>query len=197
FRTLDDLRNKAELTPNQKVGIDHYEDFESRVPRKEVEQHANVVKDALSVADKGLEMTIGGSYRRGNLDSGDIDLIVTRKGAGIEHLRVLVMDTVVPQLTEQGFLKASLATWRSRKDGSTWHGASALPGVASPWRRLDILLVPETEIGAALIYFTGNDIFNRSIRLLASRKDMRLNQHGLFKDVMRGKGRVKVTDGEL
>lgn len=26
---------------------------------------------------------------------------------------------------------------------------------------------------------------------------MRLNQHGLYRDVMRGKGRVKVTEGEL
>jgi DNA polymerase IV len=26
---------------------------------------------------------------------------------------------------------------------------------------------------------------------------MRLNQHGLFKDVIEGKGRVKITEGEL
>ena len=47
------------------------------------------------------------------------------------------------------------------------------------------------------MYFTGNDIFNRSIRLLASKKGMRLNQRGLYKDVMRGTQRVKVTEGEL
>lgn len=52
-------------------------------------------------------------------------------------------------------------------------------------------------MGAALIYFTGNDIFNRSIRLLASNKGMRLNQRGLYKDVMRGPARVKVTEGAL
>jgi DNA polymerase IV len=52
-------------------------------------------------------------------------------------------------------------------------------------------------MGAALIYFTGNDIFNRSLRLLASKKGMRLNQKGLFKDVMRGTERKKITDGEL
>ena len=49
----------------------------------------------------------------------------------------------------------------------------------------------------ALIYFTGNDIFNRSIRLLASKKGYRLNQHGLWEDVMRGPGRVRVTQGKL
>ena len=52
-------------------------------------------------------------------------------------------------------------------------------------------------MGAALIYFTGNDIFNRSIGLLASRKGMRLNQRGLWRDVLRGKGRERVTQGSL
>lgn len=56
---------------------------------------------------------------------------------------------------------------------------------------------PETEYGAALIYFTGNDIFNRSIRLLASNKNMRLNQHGLYDHVIRGQNREKLSEGEL
>ena len=35
------------------------------------------------------------------------------------------------------------------------------------------------------------------MRLLASKKGYKLNQRGLFKDVLRGPGRVKVTDGTL
>lgn len=56
-------------------------------------------------------------------------------------------------------------------------------------------MVPWDERGAALLYFTGNDIFNRSMRLLASKKGYGLNQRGLFKDVMRGPRREKLTDG--
>jgi len=52
-------------------------------------------------------------------------------------------------------------------------------------------------MGAALLYFTGNDIFNRNMRLLASKKGMRLNQHMLFKDVMRGPGRTKLNEGTV
>lgn len=49
-----------------------------------------------------------------------------------------------------------------------------------------------------MIYFTGNDIFNRSLRLLASTtKNMRLNQRGLYKDVIRGPKRERLTEGEL
>lgn len=56
---------------------------------------------------------------------------------------------------------------------------------------------PETEYGAALIYFTGNDIFNRSIRLLASKRQMRLNQRGFYKNVIRRGNREKLTQGQL
>ena len=45
-------------------------------------------------------------------------------------------------------------------------------------RRIDILGVPFPELGAALIYFTGNDIFNRSLRLKARHMGYSLNQRG-------------------
>lgn len=52
-------------------------------------------------------------------------------------------------------------------------------------RRIDILCVPFIQWGASLIYFTGDDIFNRSMRLLARKKYMVLNQHGLWDQVVR------------
>jgi len=55
----------------------------------------------------------------------------------------------------------------------------------------------QTEFGAALLYFTGDDIFNRSIRLLAGKMNMRLNQKGLYKYVMRASGREKLNEGTL
>jgi DNA polymerase IV len=102
---------------------------------------------------------------------------------------------VVPILFQKGFLQASLAI-NSRDSGSKWHGASALPDNQT-WRRIDLLFVPGDEFGAALLYFTGNDIFNRSMRLLARKKNMCLNQHGLYKDVMRGSNQVKISRGSL
>ena len=112
----------------------------------------------------------------------------------MDRVRTVVVNQLVPKLFSQNFLKASLAA--TSGDGSNWQGASCLPG-ETIWRRLDFLLVPWSEMGAALIYFTGNDIFNRSLRLLASTKGFRLNQRGLYKDVIRGKGREKITEGTL
>ncbi|KAF2094731.1 hypothetical protein NA57DRAFT_45762 [Rhizodiscina lignyota] len=196
FRSLDDLREKATLTKNQQIGIDHYDDFNARIPRSEVEQLGAIVRNALRAIDPAFQALIMGSYRRGAQDSGDIDMLITKPHESFGAIRTVVLEQLVPNLVKSNFLRAELAA-TSRDTGTKWNGACALPFGGAPWRRIDLLLVPWDEMGAAQIYFTGNDIFNRSIRLLASTKGFRLNQHGLFKDVMRGRGRVKLTDGTL
>ncbi|KAI1535656.1 POL4, DNA polymerase IV (family X) [Pyrenophora tritici-repentis] len=197
YRTLSDLETKAKLTPSQKVGLEHYTDFNSRIPRAEVEVHGAVVIAALKKIDPKFKATIMGSYRRGAKDSGDIDMIITCPDTPLAAMRTTVFEVLVPHLYKTGFLKASLATSRSNDPaGSKWHGASCLPEL-TVWRRMDLLLVPEEEMGAALIYFTGNDIFNRSMRLLARKMNMRLNQRGLYKDVKREARGEKLNEGVL
>ena len=195
FTTLDEVLEKGDVTENQRIGIEHFADFNSRIPRAEVEQHGNIVRKAVQKMDPAFEVIVGGSYRRGAKDSGDIDCIITHPTCDASQIRQIVLDQLVPKLMKSGFLVAGLATTNEDK-GSKWHGASCLPS-ATIWRRIDLLLVPADELGAALIYFTGNDIFNRSLRLLASTKKMRLNQRGLYKGFIRGANREKLTDGEL
>ncbi|KAL2832145.1 hypothetical protein BDW59DRAFT_169533 [Aspergillus cavernicola] len=195
YKSLEDLRTKATLTQSQRIGIERYFDFSQRIPRSEVQAHGDFVRRVVQKESPEMQVIIGGSFRRGAADSGDIDLLITKSDATIEEIRTLMLDIVVPKLFQQGFLQVGLAT-TSRDDGSKWHGASKLPN-GQLWRRIDLLFVPGSEIGAALIYFTGNDIFNRSIRLLASKKSMRLNQGGLYADVLRGPQRAKLNTGRL
>jgi DNA polymerase IV len=196
-RTLEDLKTKAKLTESQQVGIDHYDDFNSRIPRTEVEAHGAIVIKELQKIDPKFKATIMGSYRRGAKNSGDIDMILTCPATSLAAMRTTIFEILVPHLYRTGFLKASLATSRSNDPtGTKWHGASCLP-TSDVWRRMDLLLVPEEEMGAALLYFTGNDIFNRSMRLLARKKGMRLNQKGLYKDVKRGRRGEKLNEGVL
>ncbi|KAL8794500.1 MAG: hypothetical protein Q9195_002973 [Heterodermia aff. obscurata] len=197
-RTIHDLSQHAQLTKAQETGIAHYTDFLTRIPRAETDTHARIVRDVLAKAAPGLQLTVGGSYRRGAPDSGDIDFIVTKPpgdNSDASSLATIMVGTVIPLLFGCKYLRAGLAT-ATKDDGSKWHGAACLPH-SKVWRRVDFLLVPWEEMGAALIYFTGNDIFNRSIRLLASKKGMRLNQRGLWRDVLRGKGRQRITQGSL
>ncbi|KAM7206637.1 hypothetical protein V8F33_000280 [Rhypophila sp. PSN 637] len=211
FRTLDDLKERAALTTNQRAGVEHFDDLNTRIPREEVTLLGEYVKKEAKLIDPAVELLIGGSYRRGSDSSGDIDFIVTKKDAVSSGELVPFLKELIEVLERKGFITATLAALHSERSGkngagSKWHGCCVLPSDTpnaegksqrAIWRRIDFLLVPETEYGAALIYFTGNDIFNRSMRLLASKKGMRLNQRGLYRDVMLGKGRVKVTDGEL
>lgn len=196
-RTLEDLLKKAKLTDSQQIGLEHYDDFNSRIPRAEVAAHGAVVTKALRKLDPSFEATVMGSYRRGVQDSGDIDMIISHPAASLSQIRSVVFDTLVPLLFKQDFLKVSLVTMRKHDaSGTKWHGASCLPN-STVWRRMDFLVVPESEMGAALIYFTGNDIFNRSMRLLARKKGMRLNQKGLYKDVKRGRTGERLNEGVL
>lgn len=220
WRTLDDVRKHAKLTASQRIGLEHYEDLNMRIPRSEVTALGEVVRQAAGRIDARVQVIVGGSYRRGAESSHDIDLIVTRPGTEAAGDLKPFLNKLVDRLERDGFLVARLASSRAGGDGSKWHGCCVLPETAAKsvnddggqgdagyrrpiWRRIDFLLVPEAELGAALIYFTGNDIFNRSMRLLASKKGMRLNQRGLYRDVLRGGGggggasRVKVTEGQV
>ncbi|KAJ5329435.1 DNA polymerase family X [Penicillium brevicompactum] len=194
YRSLTELSEKASLSKSQRIGVERYSDFAQRIPRKEVEAHGAIVRKAVQSVDKDIQVIIGGSYRRGALTCGDVDCLITKPGSTIEQIRTIMLALVVPKLLNSGFLKASLAI-SSHSDGSKWHGASAVPGT-DLWRRIDLLFVPDAEIGAALIYFTGNDIFNRSMRLLARKKGMCLNQKGLYNNVLRD-GQVKLNEGRL
>ncbi|EHL02408.1 putative DNA polymerase lambda [Glarea lozoyensis 74030] len=197
-KTLEDLVANVPLTENQKIGIAHYEDFNIRIPREEMHALGDIVKQAVAKIDPKVEATMGGSYRRGAKTSGDIDFMLTKPGTTSTLELLPFLHSLVTYLQNTGFLVAALAvpSYRSADAGSKWHGACKLPD--NPiWRRIDLLLVPASEWGAALIYFTGDDIFNRSLRLLASKYDMRLNQRGLYEHCMRGKGRVKLTEGTL
>jgi DNA polymerase IV len=197
-KTLEDLVANVHLTENQKIGIKHYDDFNVRIPREEMHALEDIVKKAVTQIDPQVEATIGGSYRRGAKTSGDIDFMLTKPGTTSTAELLPFLHALVEHLQNTGFLVAALAvpSYRSEDTGSKWHGACKLPN--NPiWRRIDLLLVPASEWGAALIYFTGDDIFNRSMRLLASKYDMRLNQRGLYENCMRGKGRVKLTEGTL
>jgi DNA polymerase IV len=196
-KTLEDLKAHVHLTDNQRLGIDRYDDFLTHIPRDEVAALGVVVKRAATSIDPQVQVIIGGSYRRGASTSRDIDCLVTKPGTSSSRDLQQFLDVLTRHLTETGFLVAALSVSGS-ESGSKWHGVCVLPeSTKRIWRRIDFLLVPETELGAALIYFTGDDIFNRSMRLLSSYKGMRLNQKGLYKNVMRGPGRDKISQGTL
>ena len=196
YRTLSDVEAKATLTENQKVGLEHYDDFHQRIPRDEVTQHKDLMNKVLSEISPDLQCTVGGSYRRGAADSGDINFLVTSPRLSSGVVSNLVFDDLIPRLNEFGYVKKNLTLNKARR-GTKWFGAESLPRSTGPWRRIDIMVAPWSEIGAAMLHWTGNDLFNRSMRLLARKKGMTLNEHGLWRDVSRGEQQKKLSQGIL
>ncbi|KAI9034311.1 hypothetical protein DFJ74DRAFT_600476 [Hyaloraphidium curvatum] len=172
MRTLDDLRARTDLTRQQRIGLELYDELNTRIPRAEVEAMIALVNQVAAGVDVLLEVHDQGSYRRGAPDSGDVDLLITHPN---EAKRMESSHALVRQLVAEGIVTHELA-WG---EGNVFMGVAKLPVPGSIHRRIDLLCIPFSEIGAALLHFTGNDIFNRSLRLLAKKKGYTLSQHGL------------------
>ena len=99
-----------------------------------------------------------------------------------------LFDKLISKLHKEEFLTHDLTL---QKDGNQkkYLGVCKLKttnGEKSKHRRLDIIVVPPKEKATALMYFTGSAHFNRSMRLLATKKEMALSEHSLRKNVIRG-----------
>ncbi|KAI9173061.1 hypothetical protein H9P43_007192 [Blastocladiella emersonii ATCC 22665] len=192
YRTLDDARRDdlGVLSRVQKIGVKYYDDLQLRIPRDEVHDLYMAVLEVARAVVPGIEAVCMGSYRRGAASSGDVDVLLSHPNP--PRSRVPLLSLIVNQLTCAGVIIEDLV--EAAHVDEKFMGIARLPRPGARARRLDLLWVPWEERGAALLYFTGSDLFNRSMRLLASRKGMSLNHHGLYKDVIRYKGE-KLTEG--
>ncbi|XP_040217861.1 DNA polymerase lambda isoform X1 [Rana temporaria] len=191
FRSLDDIRSKANLTNQQVIGLKHYEDFLDRMPREEAGRIEETVRKAAKDINTEL-ISIGcGSYRRQKSTCGDVDVLVTHPD-GKSHKGVF--NKLIDGLKSQGFLTDDLVSNEENGTQKKYMGVCRLPGPGQKHRRLDIIVVPYSEFACALMYFTGSAHFNRSMRALAKTKGMSLSEHSLNKDVVRN-GSVKVNAG--
>ncbi|XP_067951035.1 DNA polymerase lambda-like isoform X2 [Watersipora subatra] len=184
LRSLDDVKDKVNLTANQKVGLKYFEDFDERMPREEVAKIEAVVRDVLRNIDPGLVMVTCGSYRRGKSTCGDVDILVTHPD-GVTHQGVF--HELLRRLRDQGFLTDDLTIATNMTGGMMKYlGVCKLPYAEAKHRRIDIIVSPFNQYGCCLVYFTGSAHFNRSMRLLADKMGMSLTEHALYKNVIRG-----------
>lgn len=195
FRSLNDLLQGNVLNRNQRIGVELYDDLNTRIPRDEVRAHKQIVLKQASKIDQALQVHVMGSYRRGAQDCGDIDFMITRKDTSKQDLVRTWQKLLFVLESEKRYLTHALIV-SDRTDGLKWQGICKLPDVGTRHRRVDFLLVPWHQRGAALLYFTGSDLFNRSMRLLARRKGYTLNEKGLIKGAFMTREGVKMTQGE-
>lgn len=192
FRSLEELAAKGNLSSQQKIGLKHFHDFLEKMPSAEAGLIADTVKKAALSIQPALEVIPCGSYRRGRAMCGDVDVLITHPD-GKSHEGVLCK--ILQILHESNFLTDDLAVPHDGGSPRKYMGVCKLPEEGSKHRRLDIFVVPQEEFACSLLAFTGSAHFNRSMRLLARRKGMSLNDHGLYADVCRT-GEEKIGHGK-
>ncbi|XP_076434932.1 DNA polymerase lambda-like [Babylonia areolata] len=193
FRTLDDLKTKANLTHQQKVGVRLYDDLLDRMPREEAAEIERVVREAAEWIQPGIIAQACGSYRRGKKDCGDVDVLLTHPDGRSEKG---LFGKLIQHLKDTGFLTDDLVSVEDDGNQKKYLGVCKLPGEDRKHRRLDIIVVPYEEYACALVYFTGSAHFNRSLRHLCKKMGMSLNEHALRKGVVR-KGQEKIYEGTI
>lgn len=163
FRTIADLRaNPASLNDKQRIGLRYYEELLERIPRSEMDQHAALLAKCMCA-----DYEITGSYRRGALDSGDIDILVCEEGED-------EMEVIAESLKQEGYLIEILAEGERRLLGI----CRLAPGL--PARRIDIILIPAEEYAFQLLYFTGSAKFNVAMRSWALDRGYSLKEFNLI-----------------
>lgn len=114
----------------------------------------------LRQAEGVLQVEPAGSYRRRRETVADLDILVvcTNPAAFSDHFaRYYYISQVISQ------------------------GDTLISAILRNGLRVDVRMVPRESLGAALVYFTGSKSHNIAIRKIAVRKQLKINEYGVFK----------------
>jgi DNA polymerase (family 10) len=110
------------------------------------------------------EAVVAGSYRRGRISVGDLDLLV----AADESSRVLERFAAYPAILQQ-----------------TAQGPTRASALLDDGMQVDLRVVAPESFGAALHYFTGSKAHNIQVRRLGQQHGLKINEYGVFQGAER------------
>ena len=166
------------LTHHQKIGVVYYRDIDKRIPRAEIQRFEKLLYPIITRIDTDICWEICGSFRRGQGDSGDMDVLLSHPTQTEELLPQIVKalencHILVDHLTMDG--------------KSKYMGIGRIPIQGQPdWmdtsicRRIDIRVVPYKSYISSLLYFTGSARENIRLRKQAISKGFKLSEYGLY-----------------
>lgn len=180
-RSLEDLKSDETLTKSQRLGLKYFDDIKTRIPRDEVKEMECLLQKAGQDVLPGVSVVCGGSFRRGKASCGDMDIVITHPD-GKSHVGFL--PKYVNHLKDINFLKEDLVFSIHSEQGTdsgvdTYFGLCTYPG-RELRHRIDLKVYPKDIYPFGLIAWTGNDVLNRRLRILAETKGFRLDDTGLF-----------------
>ena len=179
IKSVDELMTRQDelLNDKQKMGLKYFKDLQERIPRAEMLKHDEYIMKVIREIDPALKAVIAGSFRRGEKNSGDIDVLITNPsgaspGPGVikSIVDVFIKDKYICDVLALGDKKC-MAVCRLKHHQTN--------------RRIDLMLTKPSEFPFAVLYFTGSATFNVAMRNWALARGLSLSEHG-FKDTKTG-----------
>lgn len=172
--------NKKVINDKQAIGLEHYDDLQKRIPRSEMDNWGEILKDTFDQTLKELNETgklvITGSYRREKNDSGDIDVLITTN----IHNKDL-MNTFYTNLIKKNIISVENVISKGPIK------MMAVATIDEIYRHLDIFYYTADVYPFALLFTTGSKEFNVSMRNHALKLGYSLNERNLTKGSTTGR----------
>ncbi|MBI4227031.1 MAG: DNA polymerase/3'-5' exonuclease PolX [Candidatus Omnitrophica bacterium] len=152
---------EAKTEENILQGLQVVRQGQARMPLGAALALANEVMKPLAALPSVRQIVTAGSVRRRQESIGDIDLLAVSSRPGEVMDRFVTLPQVA-QILAHGRTKSSIRT---------------AGGV-----QVDLRVVEPDSFGAALVYFTGSKQHNVTIRGLANRRGLLVNEYGVFRE---------------
>uniref|UniRef100_A0A8D0DS18 DNA polymerase n=1 Tax=Salvator merianae TaxID=96440 RepID=A0A8D0DS18_SALMN len=178
-RVSDLKKIEHKLNHHQRIGLKYFEDFEKRIPRREMLEMQEIVLCEVKKVDPKYIATVCGSFRRGAESSGDMDILLTHPDFTSESPKQpKLLHQVVDQLENVHFITDTLSKGETKFMG-VGRLSSKEDGTDYPYRRIDIRLIPQDQYYCGVLYFTGSDLFNKNMRAHALEMGFTLNEYSI------------------
>ena len=193
IKSVKDLIKKVEkgdIEVNDKIilGLKYYGKFQGNIPRKEIDKIYKIFIDITNKINKKLKepeqyiFEFCGSYRREKMTSGDIDILISKKGKIDTEFNYLenIIKILKEPIKKNNDEPLLIDDMTDKNIHTKYMGFCKYK--ENPPRRIDIRFVPYESYFSALLYFTGSAELNKQMRNIAKSKNLKLSEYGLFKE---------------
>ncbi len=187
IRDLKSLQKHRDLlTGQQIIGLDLYSDLQKKIERSEMDL---IIKVLNCFLPRKIKMTVCGSYRRGLLESSDIDVLLTKENWVSGEDIPKDIPKFITKLKDEGFLTHELAYGTKKYMGVCRLNSELLETIQEYpedlvigddyfyHRRIDIRFIPYNNYFCGVLYFTGSGEFNVMMRKKALAQGFSINEY--------------------
>lgn len=170
---------KITLSDNIIKGLKYYGITKEHIPREEINKISDKLHNVILNLDPELFGVICGSYRRLQLTSNDIDMLLVHPkitSKKFKENKKNYLELFVKALINDGIIIDYLTNPETK---TKFMGFCQLDS-NHPIRRIDIRYMPYDSYYYAILYFTGPGSFNERMRLITKDLGYLLNEYGLY-----------------